>query len=409
MKFLHAKKPVGTTSADTTPTGTMPVGATAVSITPVGVAKPLDTRERLGAKLSFGAKKNPDIRINARHPLWLEYLGMWVAMLCLTGGQSMIFYAYMEVSTPDIPLAFIFANIGYWGLMSLAFCAVTMALRRRFFERPLKHLGEAARQVSEGDFSIRIDPLRRDGKKDYVEVAFEDFNKMADELSSIEMLTGDFVSNVSHEIKTPLSVIQSYALALQREHVTDEQRLEYTDTIIAASEKLNTLVSNVLKLSKLENQKIVPAWVEYDLCTQLTECALGFEDLWDNRHIAFTAEMDDRAMLRADPDMLQIVWNNLLSNALKFTPAGGAVTLTQTSDEASVTVTVTDTGCGMDTATLHRIFDKFYQGDTSHSQEGNGLGLSLALRVVELLGGQISAKSALGEGSAFTVILKTGV
>jgi signal transduction histidine kinase len=356
----------------------------------------------------FKARKKPrqDSRINAGYPVWLEYVGMWFVMLCLTGGQSMIFYSFMGENNPDIPLAFIFANIGYWGLMSLAFCAVTFWIRRNKFERPLKKMGEAARQVTEGDFSVHIDPVRKDGKKDYIEVMFEDFNKMVDELSSIEMLTNDFVSNVSHEIKTPLSVIQSYALALQKETVTGEQRKEYTDTIITASEKLNTLVTNILKLSKLENQKIVPAWEEYNLCGQLTECALTFEDLWESKNITFTADMDDKAVIRADKNMLEVVWNNLLSNAFKFTPSGGSVTLTQTSDEDTVTVMVSDTGCGIDETALHRIFDKFYQGDTSHSQEGNGLGLALTLRVVELMGGQISAKSSPGEGSTFTVSLK---
>ena len=351
-------------------------------------------------------KKNQDSRINARYPVWVEYVGMWFVMLCLTGGQSMIFYSFMGVDNPEIPLTFIFANIGYWGLMSLAFCAVTFSIRRNKFEKPLKKLGGAARQVAGGDFSVHLDPTRKDGKKDYVEVMFEDFNKMVRELGSIEMLTNDFISNVSHEVKTPLSVIQNYAMALQKLDISPEQRQEYTETIISASQRLNALVSNILKLSKLENQKIIPALEEYDLCGQLTECALTFEDLWESKNITFTADMDDRAVICADKSMLEIVWNNLFANALKFTEPGGVVTLTQTSDEDTVTVVVADTGCGMTKETTNRVFDKFYQGDTSHSQEGNGLGLALALRVLELLNGQISVKSTPGEGSTFTVRLK---
>jgi len=352
-------------------------------------------------------KGEQDSRINSKYPVWLEYIGMWFVMLCLTGGQFMILYSFLGENNPEIPLSFIFANIGYWGLMSLCFCAIVFAIRRSKFEKPLKMLGDAARRVAGGDFSVRIDPIRKDGKKYYVEVMFEDFNKMVGELNSIEMLTNDFVSNVSHEIKTPLSVIQSYAMALRKESIEEEQKQEYIDTIITASEKLNTLVTNILKLSKLENQSIVPSWEEYDLCSQLTECALSFEDLWENKDIVFTADMDDKAMIRADKNMLEIVWNNLLSNALKFAPQGGAVSLTQTSDEDTVTVSITDDGCGMSEATMRRVFDKFYQGDTSHSQEGNGLGLALALRVIELMGGQISVKSNPGEGSTFTVNLKT--
>ena len=350
-------------------------------------------------------KKNQDSRINAKHPLWVEYLIVWFVMCCITGGQAMIFYSYVELPK-HIPISFVFANIGYWGLMAFIFVLITMAMRKRTWEKPVRKLGEAARQVTQGDFSVHIDPIRKDGKNDYVEVMFEDFNKMVEELSSIEMLTGDFVSNVSHEIKTPLAVIQSYASALKKEDISAEQRREYSDTIITASEKLNTLVTNILKLSKLENQKIVPTFENYDLCSQLAECALGFEDLLENKNITFSADMDDRVIINADKNMLEIVWNNLLSNAIKFTPQGGTITLTQTSDEDIVTVSISDSGCGMSEPTIKRIFDKFYQGDTSHSEDGNGLGLALVLRVVELCDGKISVQSKEGAGSVFTVSLK---
>ncbi|MDR0812978.1 MAG: HAMP domain-containing histidine kinase [Oscillospiraceae bacterium] len=350
--------------------------------------------------------KNKDQRINAKRTAWAEYLIIWIVMLCLTGGQALILSEYSEILN-DIPLSFLFANIGYWGLITLVFCFITRYMRRRTWEKPMETLSTATKQVAEGDFSVFVRPIRKDGKKDYVEVMFDDFNKMVEELSTIETMKTDFISNVSHEIKTPLSVIQNYAFALQKADISPEQRQEYTDTIITATHRLNTLVANILKLSKLENQKIVPTFEEYNLCSQLAECALSFEELWESRGITFTAEMDDTAVIRADKSMLEIVWNNLLSNALKFTEPGGTVTLTQTSDEDTVTVSVTDTGCGMTEATLHRIFDKFYQGDTSRAGEGNGLGLALALRVVELLGGQISVRSEVGEGAAFTVKLKT--
>jgi len=206
-----------------------------------------------------------------------------------------------------------------------------------------------------------------------------------------------------------MAIIQNYATALQAEDISLDQRREYTGTIIGAAQKLNTLVTNILKLSKLENQNIIPTLEKYDLSRQLADCALAFEDFLDEKNITFTVDMDDKVMVRADRTMLEIVWNNLLSNALKFTPPGGTITLTQTSDEDTLSVTVTDTGYGMDETTINRIFDKFYQGDTSHSQEGNGLGLALVLRVIELLGGQITAKSEPGAGSSFTVSLKAAL
>jgi signal transduction histidine kinase len=290
--------------------------------------------------------------------------------------------------------------------MTLIFCLATWVIRKRTYDKPILILSEAAKQVAEGDFSVHIDPIRKDGKKDYVEVMFDDFNKMVDELGGIEMLTSDFVSNVSHEIKTPLAVIQSYAMALQKAEAGPEQRREYTNTIISASQKLNVLVANILKLSKLENQRIQPSAEEYDLCRQLCDCALSFESLWEEKNITFSAEMDDKAVVFADKSLLEIVWNNLLSNALKFTEPGGMVSLRQSSDEDTITVAISDTGCGITEETLQRIFDKFYQGDTSHSSEGNGLGLALSLRATELAGGTILAKSEPGAGSVFTVQLK---
>jgi signal transduction histidine kinase len=351
--------------------------------------------------------KNKDGRVNAKRAIWAEYLNIWLVMLCLTGGQALILAQYSDILN-EVPMSFVGANIGYWGLMTLVFCLITRHIRRRTWEKPMKTLSVAAKRVAEGDFTVHIDPLRRDGKKDYVEVMFDDFNSMVAELGSIEALTGDFVSNVSHEIKTPLSVIQSYALALREKELTDATRREYADTIIAASTRLNTLVTNILKLSKLESSDSNQNRREYDLCAQLAECALQFEDKLEQKSISFTADMDDKCVISADPELLWVAWSNLLSNAIKFTDAGGAVTLTQTSESDSVTVTVTDTGCGIAESAISRIFDKFYQADTSHAAEGNGLGLALTKRVVELHHGSISVRSAAGRGSSFSVTLPLG-
>jgi signal transduction histidine kinase len=342
---------------------------------------------------------------------WISILLIYFVLLVLSSGQAMILAEYMGWGEDGqvMPPEFILGNLGYWALVTAVFCLIAASQSRRWFEKPMRALSAAAKDVAGGDFAVYIEPLHTKDKYDYVDVMFEDFNKMVEELSTIETMKTDFISNVSHEIKTPLAIIQNYATALQREDIPVEQRREYTNTIITATDRLNTLVTKILKLSKLENQRIVPTMVDYNLCSQLADCALEFEELLNKKNITLEVEMDDRAVIRADKSMLEIVWNNLLSNAMKFTEQGGTVTLTQVSDEDTVTVSVTDTGCGMDAATLHRIFDKFYQGDTSRLQEGNGLGLALALRVVELSDGQISVRSQPGEGSTFTVSLKAAL
>lgn len=349
-------------------------------------------------------RKKQENRIRSQHFSWKEFLWTFIVLSTLTAGQALIYDAYISVK--NVPSQYIFGITGYWIIVALIFCLVTARQKYKTFDKPMRKLSEAAKQVAEGDFSVYLEPLHRADKKDYVDVMFEDFNKMVEELGSIETLKNDFISNVSHEIKTPLSVIHSYAMALQKVELSPEIRKEYTETIISASQKLTTLVINILKLNKIDNQEINHLAEPYDLCRQLCDCALSFENSWEEKNIEFVADIEDRAVIHAEESMLEIVWLNLLSNALKFTAPGGTITLTQSSDNDTITVMVSDTGCGMDEETMKHIFDKFYQGDTSHSGEGNGLGLALSLRVIELVGGAISVKSEAHKGTTFTVKLK---
>jgi signal transduction histidine kinase len=345
-----------------------------------------------------------DSRVKARHFSWMEVALTYFVLLTLSAGQWMIYHEYVDFG--NFPPEYIFGMLGYWAIVTAVFCLITASQKNRVFDKPMRKLSEAAKQVAGGDFSVYLEPAHTVDKLDYVDVMFEDFNKMVEELGSIETLKNDFIANVSHELKTPLAVIQNYATALQKENLPYEVRKEYSDTIISASQKLTTLVTNILKLNKLENQKIIPSPEPYDLCRQLTEYALQFEELWENKNIEFTADLEDRAIINADKEMMGVVWQNLLSNAIKFTEPGGKVTLTQTSEADMITVTVSDTGCGMSKEVAQRIFDKFYQGDSSHAQEGNGLGLALTVRVIELVGGSITVSSEPGKGTTFTVRLK---
>ena len=293
----------------------------------------------------------------------------------------------------------------YWALVAVGLTLYARWQIKRAYEEPMHRLAQATAKVAQGDFSVYVPPLHTVDKLDYLDVMILDFNIMVEELGSIETLKTDFFSNVSHEMKTPLAVIQNYAQLLQKENLTEEERREYADSILQSTRKLSSLITNILKLNKLEKQTIRPAPEQYDLCQQLCGCALQFEDAWEKKDIEFIAELEDRVVIEADPGLLELVWTNLLSNAVKFTPPGGTVTLTQTSNEQEVTVSVSDTGCGMDEKTLRHIYDKFYQGDTSHSTEGNGLGLALVQRILQLSNGTIAVKSRVGQGSAFTVRL----
>lgn len=293
----------------------------------------------------------------------------------------------------------------YWGTVAGGLTLFTRTQIKKTYEEPLHKLAEATDQVANGDFSVYVPTIHTPDKWDYLDVMIMDFNKMVEELGSIETLKTDFVSNVSHEMKTPIAVIKNYAELLRSEHTTEEQRKEYAVNIEGAARRLSDLIGNILKLNKLENQRIAPEVEVYDVCRQLCDCILQFEDAWEEKEIEMDTELEDRAMVKADESLLELVWNNLLSNAVKFTEPGGKITVRQTSDDQFVNVSVSDTGCGMDQENINHIFDKFYQGDTSHSKEGNGLGLALVKRVLELLDGKIEVFSERGKGSTFLVKL----
>ena len=319
----------------------------------------------------------------------------------LMTGQMIILRNQFDFT--GLPVSGIVEVVTYWFIIAAVFIGFTRWQFIRKFEKPMEEFAAATKKVANGDFSVYVPPRNLPDKRDYIDVIFADFNSMVEELGSIETLKTDFFSNVSHEIKTPLATIHNYAQGLKNGGLAPSQREMYIDTIIDSSLRLSELISNILKLNKLEKQTLRPVPEPYDVCAQLCSCALGFEEVWSDKDIEFEADIEDRATIEADAGLLELVWNNLISNAVKFTEPGGKVTLNQTSTSDEIIVTISDTGCGMDEETLKHIFDKFYQGDSSHSREGNGLGLALVLRILQLTEGSISAQSTAGKGSVFTV------
>lgn len=346
--------------------------------------------------------RDPRVR---RRPFSWRMLLLILMVLCLLSAANV---AILEVFL-KMEVFSVLASMGvgtYWIAMAFIAAAVIHQVSCVKFDRPMRRLSRAMRAVAQGDFTVSVKPLHPRNKFDYMDLMFEDFNAMVQELSSIETMKDDFIANVSHEIKTPLAVIRSYAGALQRDDLSEEERREYARTIASASDSLSTLISNILKLNKLENQEIIPNASVYDLTRQLCDCALAHEEQWEKKRIDFDAQLEERVMIMADESMLEIVFNNLIANAIKYTEPGGRIVLRQEKDGKDVVVTVSDTGCGMDADTVKHIFDKFYQGDTSHSGEGNGLGLALVKRVLDISGGSISVRSVPGEGSEFIVRLR---
>ena len=291
-------------------------------------------------------------------------------------------------------------------LISLIMALIDYLRRKIAVERPVRRITEATSKMIEGDFSVRIEPISKFGTDDSFNEIIECINKMAGELSGVETLRTDFIANVSHEMKTPLAVMQNYGTLLQAPDLPEEKRVEYAKAITDASRRLADMMTNILKLNRLENQQIYPIPVTYDLGEQLCESLLQYENVWERKNIDIETDIAENVLVTADNELLLLVWNNLFSNAFKFTNDNGKVTLTLTADEKYATVTISDTGCGMSAEVGAHIFEKFYQGDTSHATQGNGLGLALVKRAVDITQGEIGVESEVGIGTTFTVRIR---
>ena len=296
-----------------------------------------------------------------------------------------------------------FVNIFFLSLL----CTIIDGVRRKIMvDRPVRKIITASEKIMRGDFSAQIPLLKGiDSLGDY-NIIISNFNKMAKELSGMETLRTDFIANVSHELKTPLAVIQNYGTLLQQPGLPEEKQLEYAKSITDASRRLASLITNILKLNKLENQQIYPSVKTYDLGEQLCECLLSFENVWEEKELDIDTDIEDGILVDSDGELLSLVWNNLFSNAIKFTDSHGKVSVSLKSEGEQVVVRISDTGCGITPEVGKHIFEKFYQGDTSHAMQGNGLGLALVKRVIDIVGGDISVSSEVGQGSTFIVKLR---
>ena len=296
-------------------------------------------------------------------------------------------------------------NSALWPMLMVLLCILFALVLTLGFGgqklRPIHKVNDAMKRVSQGDFSIRLDEREGDGE---IRELMASYNHMAEELSGIEMFRTDFINNFSHEFKTPIVSIRGFARQLERDDLTDEQRREYTRIIAAESERLANMSANVLLLTKLENQQIVTDKARYRLDEQIRGCILLLEKQWEEKELDLRLDLDELEY-EGNEEMMSHVWVNLLGNAVKFSPPRGVLEVSCMQVQSFIVARVTDHGEGMDADTQLRVFEKFYQGDTAHATEGNGLGLSLVKRIVDLCHGKVTVTSAPGQGTTFSVYL----
>ncbi|MBR4296255.1 MAG: HAMP domain-containing histidine kinase [Clostridia bacterium] len=279
--------------------------------------------------------------------------------------------------------------------------AILAALAMRIFVKPLDELVAATKKIAEGDFSARVDEKVLVSE---IGTLVENFNKMAKELEGTEIFRSDFINNFSHEFKTPIVSIRGFARQLSEKELTEEERKLYTDIILSESERLASMAGNVLLLSKLENQQLIPDKKAYSLDEQIRKCILIFAKEWEKKNIELDIDLDEIIYI-GNEEIMSHVWINLLGNAIKYTAEGGKISVRAVCKAKDIVVRISDSGMGMTKDVMERIFDKFYQGDNSHSGNGNGLGLPLVKRIIQLCEGRIVVDSEAGAGTVFFVYL----
>ncbi len=272
----------------------------------------------------------------------------------------------------------------------------------RSFIQAIEKISEATIQVSEGNFEIH---LEEENMIEEIEIMSRHFNLMVKELQKIDTLSHEFINNISHEFKTPVSAIEGYASLLQNPNLDKDKRDKYTKRIVYNTKRLTTLTSNILELSKLDNDKLKTKKTKFQLDEQIREVILSLETQWEEKNIDLLVDLED-VMYLGNENLIVLVWENLISNAIKFVELNGLIDIKLLTDSEHIIVTVEDDGEGI--KNTDRIFERFYQEERAHSTPGNGLGLALVHKIVTLENGTIQVESQKNLGTRFTIKLKKG-
>lgn len=332
----------------------------------------------------------------------IGFLLFFITISILVGAGIFVYAALLD-SSIDYIAVLIFAFI----FVAAALCTLIDYYRRKIMiEKPLNQILDATEQMSRGDFNIRLRTHHNYQNFDEFDYIKTDLMKLSEELSKNEVFKNDFIANISHEIKTPLSVIKSYAKILSSDKLSEDEKVKYLNNLQDACDKLSVLINNILKLNKLEHQKLEPEITRFNISELLVNQIMLYEDLLDKKELTLIADIDEGLYIESEESYLEIVFNNLMSNAIKFTDNKGTISVSLKKENQDFIIKFEDNGCGMNEETGKHIFDKFYQGDTSHSKEGNGLGLALVKKVIDIIGGTIKVKSEVGVGTTFIIVLK---
>lgn len=326
------------------------------------------------------------------------WLIIFVVVLLSFGGVISI-ASYLEEKE-------ILKNLSVLTLVSLAtvstlICGfVSYGVGRRILN-PMAKLSAASKEVAKGNYSVRVSDS---SKMEEVQTTFRNFNAMVKQLDSVAALSDDFAANVSHEFKTPLTAVEGYAMLLQDPTLTEEERQEYAEQILNNVRRLTNLVGDILLLTRVEHKGLADAYTSFRVDEQVRQVVVRLQSLWMQKGLTIDADLDE-ITIQASQGLVSHVWENLIENAIKFSPPGETIDLRLLEQTECVVFSIRDRGCGMNPEVQSRIFEKFYQGDPSHKGMGHGLGLPLVKRIVELSDGIIEVESQEGKGTLFRVIL----
>ncbi len=339
--------------------------------------------------------------------LFVKYMIIFVTILLITSAIIpyivMMFYEYI----PEFPLELLTreeslhkAILVRTGVFSIIAGVIFISIGTRVILKPINLLSEAAKKVATGDFSIRVEEYEQ---HDAISELINSFNIMVNQLSKNENLHKDFVSNVSHEFKTPISSIAGYAELLKTPNLSEEKRMEYAEIIINHTSRLTKLSSNLLKLSELENQTIGLNKSVFSLDEQIRDGILLLQREWEEKQITLEIELEEVNYF-GQKELMYQVWVNIIENAIKFTKEHGTIFIKMEKQE-EIVVTIQDTGIGMKEDEVEKVFDRFYKVDSSRSTKGTGLGLSIVKKIIELHQGRIQLESKVNIGTKFTIYL----